>query len=92
VTIRLDEGRAHISEFEALLHHGFGDAEPRGDIGGRHSALDQRLERVEFVGGVHRFPLDVLGKADFRGVGLIAEDVARNTHVCLDGSGPGEGF
>jgi hypothetical protein len=87
-----DKLGADLGELEPLLHHGFGDPEPCGDIGGRHAALDQRPEGVELVGGMHLFALDVFGKADFRGVRFVIEDMARNIHVSLYRSGVREGF
>ena len=55
--------------------------------------VDQRLEGVELVGGMHRLALDVLGKADFRGVGYRRRGrVHGMAMVRLDGSGFREGF
>jgi hypothetical protein len=46
-------------------------------------ALDQRKKCLEFVGGVHLFPHGILDEADFRGVRVRVDQVARNDGVGL---------
>ena len=85
-----EKGRGDIRQLQPLLHHGFGDAEARGHIGERRSLVDERLEGLELVGGMHRLALHVFRKADFSGIRVLIDDVAGNGPVRPRVSGLGQ--
>jgi len=92
IAVSGEQGGADIRQLEPFLHDGFGHAEAGGNIGRRHALVDECPKRLEFVGRVHRFALDVLGKADFRCVGIVVEDVAGDERLRLHAAGFYERF
>jgi hypothetical protein len=81
-----DDKRANPRQFEALLHHGFGNAEARGDVGGTYAVFNEGEERLEFIGGMHLFQHGVFDEADFRGVHIRGDNMATDCGILSDGS------
>ncbi len=73
--LRRDAGQLHPLQDKAFL-----DAEAAGHLGGGLALVDQRGERLELVGRVHRQPDGVFGKAHFQGV-LLGDDLARHGEI-----------
>jgi CHAT domain-containing protein len=61
-----------------------GNTETGCDIRWRHAAVDQRLECIVLVRGVHCFALHVFGKADFRRICFVGYDRAGDGMVRLN--------
>ena len=64
-------------------------SETCSDVRDGHALVHKVTEGLELVGGMHVFPHDVLGQADFAGVGSF-RDAARNQKRGLDVTGFGE--
>ena len=78
--VELDELRADGRQLEPLPHHRRGDAEAGGDFLRPLAGPGKGMKRLELVGGMHRLPHDVLGKADLARV-LVVEHVAADRRV-----------
>ena len=65
--------------------HGRRDAEPRGGVLDAVAGIDQRLERLELIGGMHCLPHLVLGKANLGGVLVLRQHVACDRRVFGEG-------
>ena len=78
---------ANASEFQTLADHGFGDAKTRGDIGSGHALVAEIAEGLEFIGGMHVLADGVLGQADFRGIGIVGDELTGNRVVSCDLAG-----
>ena len=90
VAVSGEDDRADTGEFQALADHGFGDAKTRGDIGGGHALVAEIAEGLEFIGGMHVLADGVLGQADFRGVGIVGDELTGDRVVSGDLAGFGE--
>ncbi len=86
----LENGGTDAGEFQALRHHGFGNAETRGDIGNGDALVDEVAESLELVGGVHIVAQHVFEKADFARVDVAFGQLARHRMSAFDLPGLGE--
>jgi hypothetical protein len=84
LTVRFEHDWAQAAQLQPLCHDGFGNAKPGSNSGNVNSAVNQIAERLELVGRVHGHPHDVLGKADFTGIGINRHKLARYVQISSD--------
>src|ERR1700687_4502222 len=76
LSVRLQQERSAFRKLQQLENVAFRTPATRCDIGGAVAGVDESLECLEFIGGMHVFPQGVRDKAQFFSVDRALIDLA----------------